>query len=91
MGFLVDKKAGHSWQCALAESEPYILGYIKRSVASRLREVIIHLYFALVRPSLEYCVQLWVPQYKKDTELLERVQKRAIKMIRGLEHLSCEG
>jgi len=61
---------------------------MKRSTASRSREVILPLYSSLAKAHLEHCIQLWSPQHRKDMELLEWVQGRATKMIRRLEHVS---
>ena len=89
---LMDDKLDMSHQCALAAQQAnHILGLIKRSVASGSREGILPLSCALVRPCLESCIQLWSAQHEKDVDLLEwPSQRRAMKMIRGLEHLSCE-
>jgi len=83
-----EEKPNITQQCVLAAQKANrILGCIKSSTASRLREEILLFYSTLVRSHLESCVQLRSSQHRKDLDLLEQVQRRATKTIKGLEHL----
>ncbi|PKU37285.1 hypothetical protein llap_12411 [Limosa lapponica baueri] len=91
LGVLVDNKLNVSQQYAtVATNANYILGCICRGITSRERDMVIPLYSALVRLRLEYRVQFWSPEFKKDINRLERVQRRATKLTKGLGNLLYE-
>ena len=85
-----DKKVPE--QCGIAASKGnQIIGLIRRNITYKEKKLIISLYKAIVRPHLEYCIQAWRPYRKKDIEKnIERIQRRATKMIPELRDLSYE-
>ena len=91
LGMAVTDSMKFSVHCSeISKKANQILGFIKSSITSRSKEVILPLYRGLVRPHLEYAVQLWSPHLIKDIEIIERVQRRATRLIgsmRGKNYL----
>ena len=91
LGVTISADVKVSEQCGIAASKGnQILGLIRRNITYKGKKLIIPLYKAIVRPHLEYCIQAWRPYRKKDIDTLERIQRRATKIIPELRDLSYE-
>ena len=80
-----------SEQCRIAASKGnLVLGMIRRNITCKENSLIVALYKAIVRPHLEYCIQECNPHLRKDIDMLEKIQRRATKLIPGLRDLRYE-
>ena len=82
LGIITQSNLKWNEQCANAvKSANMTLGMIKRSFSYLDKDMVLQLYTSLVRPKLEYSIQAWRPYLKKDIELIEKVQRRATKLV----------
>jgi ribonuclease P/MRP protein subunit RPP40 len=91
LGVIIDSTGKSSEQCIMAVKKANsVLGMIKRNIQYKSKDIMVKLYKSLVRPRLEFCVQAWSPHLRKDIEMIERVQRRATKLIEGYRNLCYE-
>lgn len=89
LGIIITSNMKLSTQVAKAASTANsMLGRIKRTFTCLDEETLPALYKALVRPRMEYAIQTWSPYLKKDIKMLEKVQRRATKLVRSISHLT---
>ena len=92
IGVIVSDTLKPSNQCAKAAKKAMsVLGQMKRAFQYRDKYVWVNLYTMYVRPHLECSVQSWSPWYRKDIDVLEQVQMRAVDLVVGLSARSYEG
>src|SRR5664279_5330238 len=91
LGIMVSDDLKWSHQCNQAAAKVMsTLGMIRRTFNDLSIETFVLLYSTYVRPNLEYCLQACAPYYQKDINTLEKVQRRATKMVYGMKKLSYE-
>ena len=86
IGVKVHKSLRPSLQCSEAANRANaVLGQVSRAFHFRDRRVFVQLYKQYVRPHLEFAVPAWSPWTQGDKESLEKVQRRAVRMVSGLQ------
>ena len=72
LGVTINDNMKVSEQCRIAASKGnQVLGMIRRNITYKENSLIVHLYKAIVRTRLEYCIQAWRPYLRKDIDMLE--------------------
>jgi ribonucleases P/MRP protein subunit RPP40 len=91
LGVIIQNDLKCTQQCIkVVNTANKVLCMIRGSFMCKDREIILQLCKALVRPHLEYCVQAWRPHLQKEIDFIERVQRRATKVISNLKNKSYE-
>ena len=91
LGLTINASMNVSEQCRIAASKGnQILGMNRRNITYKEKSLIVPLYEAIVRPQVEYCIQAWNPHLRKDIVMLDKIQRRATKLIPGLRDLRYE-
>ena len=84
LGVTMNANLKASQQCRIAASKGnQVLGMIRRNITYKENSLISPLYNAIVRPHLQYCIQTWSSYLRNDIDMLEKIQRRATKLIPG--------
>ena len=91
LGILVTRDLKSHEQCTQgARKAQSVLGMVRRHFKELDKEDFTVIYNSYIRPHLEYCVQAWSPHLVKDKDCLERIQRRATKLVKGFSKLTYE-
>jgi len=91
LGVIIVNNLKPSQQCSKAASKAMsVLGMINRHFRRLDRQDFLILYKTYVRPHLEYCIQAWSPYLVRDIQVLEKVQRRATKLVGGIKNRTYE-
>ena len=91
LGVLIDNKLEFGKHIkGIVKRANRMLGLIRIGFACLDKDIFMNLYPVLIRPLLEYCVQVWSPYKRKYINLLEGVQRRATKLVPELRNLPYE-
>ena len=91
LGVLIDDKLNfRSHIKGIVGKANRVLGLIRIGFECLDKDMFLNLYPVLIRPHLEYCVQVWSPYLQRDIKLVEGVQRCATKLVPELKHLSYE-